>query len=167
MKLFFRLASSRSLSKISPFSSKQDTSVARRGPVRPVWAYFPDNDRRSIIPLNVNITLHVEGKIALFVITILCCCIFRDPHRYLSLLLSWEPDLSLWELSSHWLPPNSNPGYRSFYTAEPVLSQLGTPGDFIFLSQVSCVKARGSNPPFVTAQAFLVHWGRRGCARSL
>ena len=48
---------------------------------RPVWAYFPDNDRRSIIPLNVNITLNVEGKIALFVITILFCCIFRDPPQ--------------------------------------------------------------------------------------
>ena len=29
-------------------------------------------------------------------------------------------------------------GYRSFYTAEPVRSLLGTPGDFT-LSQVSCV----------------------------
>ena len=104
------MASSRSLSKISPFRSKQDTSVSRRCLVRPVRAYFPDNDRRSYYPLlNVNITLYVEGKIALFVITILCCCIFRDPHRYLSLLLSWEPDLSLWELSSHWLPPHSDP----------------------------------------------------------
>ena len=135
--------------------------------VRFALSYFPDNDRRSIVPLNVNITLHVEGKIALFVITILCCCIFRDPHRYLRLLLSWEPDLSQWELSSHLLPPNSKPGYRSFYSAEPVRSQLGTSGDFTFLSQVSCVKPRGSNPPFVTARGFLVHWGRRGCARSL
>ena len=58
-------------------------------------------------------------------------------------------------------------GYRSFYTAKPVRSKLGTPGDFTFISQVSCVKPRGSNPPFVTARGFLVHWGRRGCARSL
>ena len=50
-------------------------------------------------------------------------------------------------------------GYRSFYAAKPVRSQLGTPGDFTFLSQVSCVKPRGSNPPFVTAQAFLVAHG--------
>ena len=35
-------------------------------------------------------------------------------------------------------------GYRSFYTAKPVRSQLGTPGDFTFLSQVSCIKPRGS-----------------------
>ena len=53
------------------------------------------------------------------------------------------------------------------YTAKPVRSQLGTPGDFTFLSQVSCVKPRGSNPPFITAQASLVHWRRRGCAQSL
>ena len=41
-------------------------------PFRPVVAYFPDNDRRSIhYPLlNVIITLYIEGKIALFVIKI-------------------------------------------------------------------------------------------------
>ena len=34
-------------------------------------------------------------------------------------------------------------GYRSFYTAKPVRSQLGTPSDFPVLSQISCVKQRG------------------------
>ena len=52
-------------------------------------------------------------------------------------------------------PTYSNPGYRSFYTAEPVRSQLGKHGDFTFLSQVFCVKPRGLNPPFVTARGSL------------
>ena len=44
--------------------------------------------------------------------------------------------------------------YRPFYTAKPVRSQLGTPGDFNVLSQVSSVKPMGSNPPFVTEGFF-------------
>lgn len=38
----------RSLSKVIPFRAKQDTSASRQGPVRPVGAYFSDNDRRSV-----------------------------------------------------------------------------------------------------------------------
>ena len=42
--------------KISPFMAKQDTSAARRCPVRPVGAYFLDNDRRSIhYPLHIQL----------------------------------------------------------------------------------------------------------------
>src|SRR4029434_7103338 len=36
------------IGKISPFRAKQNPSASRRGAVRPVGAYFPDNDRRSI-----------------------------------------------------------------------------------------------------------------------
>ena len=50
--------------KISPFMAKQHTSAARRCPVRPVGAYFLDNDRRSIhYPL--HIPLLGEHQIAL------------------------------------------------------------------------------------------------------
>jgi hypothetical protein len=48
----------RSLSKIIPFRAKQDTSTSRRGLVRPVGAYFPDNHRRSVglqhYPLHIS-----------------------------------------------------------------------------------------------------------------
>ena len=36
------------IGKISPDRAKQHPSASRRGAVRPVGAYFPDNDRRSI-----------------------------------------------------------------------------------------------------------------------
>jgi hypothetical protein len=39
----------RSLSKIIRFRAKQDTSASHRGPGRPVWAYLPDKDRRSVL----------------------------------------------------------------------------------------------------------------------
>ena len=67
-------------------------------------------------------------------------------------------------LGAHYGPLSSK---RPFYTFKPVRSRLGTPGDFTVLSQVSCVKPKGLNPPFVTVQAFLVHCRRRGCTRSL
>ena len=44
---------------------------------------------------------------------------------------------------------------RLFYTNKPVRSQLGTPGDFTVLSQVSRVKPMGSNPPTMG------HWRMR------
>ena len=34
--------------KLSPFMTKQDTSDLRQDPVRPVWAYFHNNDQRSV-----------------------------------------------------------------------------------------------------------------------
>ena len=37
--------------------------------------------------------------------------------------------------------------YRPFYTAKPVQSRLGTPGNFPILFQVAVVKPRGLNPP--------------------
>ena len=59
LSYFFVLASSRVISgimyrtpviigQISPFRAKQHPTASRRGAVRPVGAYFPDNDRRSI-----------------------------------------------------------------------------------------------------------------------
>ena len=49
----------------------------------------------------VYITLYVLGKIALFVIEMFgYTVVFTEPPQMF---------LCLWELSSHWLPPNSNP----------------------------------------------------------
>ena len=45
--------------------AKQETSALRRCPVRPVGAYFPNNDRRSIgrhYPLHNNQYKHIKNK---------------------------------------------------------------------------------------------------------
>ena len=43
---------------------KQDTSAARRSPVRPVGAYFPDSDRRSMHYIYL-IILYIFSRVGL------------------------------------------------------------------------------------------------------
>ena len=47
-----------------------------------------------------------QGELLMLISLRYCLCC-REQRFYPSLLLSWEPDLSLWELNL--LPPNSNP----------------------------------------------------------
>ena len=46
--IMYRMSPVRGPGTLACFRAKQDNSAMRQCPVRPVWAYFPNNDRRSI-----------------------------------------------------------------------------------------------------------------------